>query len=87
MNIKVPRWHRIRHIEGLGTGCRNALRTWIPVVVGGMIVIAYAFFYALSAAESQGAASFGIANSIGLVGVFVALIAAGFILRRATPQR
>ena len=53
----------------------------------GLIVVAYAFFFAMSSSESQGAASFGIANSVGLVGVFVALIAAGFIFRRATPQR
>lgn len=63
------------------------MRLWIPVAIGGMIVAAYAFFYALSATESQGATSFGIANSVGLVGVFVALIAAGLIMRRATPQR
>jgi hypothetical protein len=63
------------------------MRPWIPVAIGGMIVVAYAFFYALSAAESQGASSIGIANSVGLVGVFVALIAAGFILRRATPHQ
>ena len=52
-----------------------------------MIVAAYALFYALSTVESQGATSIGIANSIGLVGVLVALIGAGFILRRATPHQ
>ncbi|MDG6909456.1 MAG: hypothetical protein JRN57_00995 [Nitrososphaerota archaeon] len=63
------------------------MKVWIPVAVGGMIVVAYAFFYSLSAAESQGATPFGLANTVGLVGVFVALIAAGFILRRATPHQ
>ncbi|MDG6951455.1 MAG: hypothetical protein JRN12_06405 [Nitrososphaerota archaeon] len=63
------------------------MKIWVPVAVGGLIVIAYALFFAMSAAEPRGATSFGIANSVGLVGVFVALIAAGFIFRRATPQR
>lgn len=76
-----------RHMEGSGRGNPGSLKFWIPVAVGGLIVAAYVFFYALSAAESQGATSFGIANSIGLVGVFVALIAAGFIFRRATPHQ
>lgn len=74
-------------MEGSGRGTGRSMRLWIPVAIGGMIVAAYAFFYALSATESQGATSFGIANSVGLVGVFVALIAAGLIMRRATPQR
>jgi hypothetical protein len=68
-------------------GLPNALNLWIPAAVGGLIVIAYAFFYTLSAAESQGSTSIGLANSVGLVGVLVALIAAGFILRRATPHQ
>ena len=62
------------------------MKVWIPVAIGGLIVVAYVFFYALSVTESRGATSFGIANSVGLIGVFVALIAAGFVLRRATPQ-
>ena len=66
---------------------RTKVKLWIPAALGGMIVVAYAFFYALSAAESQGATSFGLANTVGLVGVVVALIAAGFILRRATPHQ
>ncbi|MDG6903158.1 MAG: hypothetical protein JRM80_14530 [Nitrososphaerota archaeon] len=63
------------------------MKLWIPAAVCCMIVAAYALFYALSTVESQGATSIGIANSIGLVGVLVALIGAGFILRRATPHQ
>jgi hypothetical protein len=63
------------------------MRTWIPLAIGAMIVVAYAFFYALSAVETQGASSIGIANSVGLIGVLVALVAAGFIMRRATPHQ
>jgi hypothetical protein len=88
VDIKVPGPQASqRHMEWFEGAPRNNMKRWVPVAVGGLIVIAYAFFYALSAAESQGAASIGIANSVGLVGVFVALVAAGFILRRATPQR
>ncbi|MDE1852966.1 MAG: hypothetical protein KGI38_04360 [Thaumarchaeota archaeon] len=68
-------------------GSRRKMKLWIPVALGSLIVVAYAFFYTLSAAESQGATSLGLANSAGLVGVFIALIAAGFILRRATPHQ
>ena len=74
-------------MEGLGRASRKAMKVWIPVAIGVMIVVAYAFFYSLSAAEPQGASSIGIANSVGLVGVFVALIATGLILRRATPHQ
>ncbi len=63
------------------------MKLWIPVALGGLIVLAYAFFYTLTAAETQGATSFGLANSVGLVAVFVGLIAAGFILRRAAPPQ
>jgi len=55
--------------------------------LGGLIVLAYAFFYALTQAETEGANSFGLTNSVGLAAVFVGLIAAGFILRRATPPK
>jgi membrane associated rhomboid family serine protease len=68
-------------------GGRKRLKLRVLAAVGGLIVVAYALFYLISAAEPQGATSFGIANSVGLAGVVVALIAAGFIFRRATPQR
>lgn len=57
------------------------------MAVGVLIAAAYAFFYFISAADSQGAGSLGIANTMGLAGVFVALLAAGLIFRRATPHQ
>ena len=63
------------------------MKLWIPVALGGVIVLAYASFYALTSAEAQGATSIGIANSIGLVAVLIGLIAAGLLLRRSAPQR
>jgi uncharacterized membrane protein len=61
------------------------MKLLIPIIVGGVILLAYAFFYALNLTESQGATSFDLANSVGLVLVLVGLIAAGFVLRRAAP--
>ena len=63
------------------------MKVWIPVALGAMIIGAYAFFYILSVSETQGATSIGLANSVGLVAVFVGLIAAGLIMRRATPHQ
>ncbi|MDG6985751.1 MAG: hypothetical protein JRM73_03290 [Nitrososphaerota archaeon] len=63
------------------------MKLWIPVAIAVMALVAYAFFYAISSAETQGASSLGIANAVGLLGVVVALFAAGIIFRRATPQR
>ncbi len=63
------------------------MRLWVPVAVGGVIFLAYAFFYTLSTTETEGTTSIGIANSIGLVAVLLGLLAAGLLLRRAAPQR
>jgi hypothetical protein len=63
------------------------MKLWIPIAVGSLILLAYAFFYALNATESQGAASFYLANSVGLVVVIIGVIAAGFVLRRASPPK
>ena len=60
------------------------MKVWIPMALGGAIVLAYAFFYSLSA-DASGAGSIGLVNSIGLIAVFVGLILAGLLLRRATP--
>jgi len=49
--------------------------------------VAYTFFYTLSVTESQGATSFNLTNSVGLVVVLVGVIAAGFVIRRANPPR
>ena len=50
-------------------------------------MIVYVFFYTLTLSETQGGSSVGIANTVGLVGVLVALIAAVLIIRRATPPQ
>lgn len=63
------------------------MKLWVPVAIGGLIILAYAFFYALSATEPQGATSFSLANSVGLVVVLVGVIAAGFVIRRASPPK
>jgi len=44
--------------------------------------LAYALFYLLGTFESQGASTFGIVNTVGLVAVFVGVIAAAVIMRR-----
>jgi hypothetical protein len=61
------------------------MRLLVPAAVVVLIVVAYVFFYTIGATESQGTTSLGLANAVGLVGVLVALIAAGFILRRGAP--
>jgi uncharacterized membrane protein len=63
------------------------MKLWIPIVVGCLILLAYVFFYALNATEAQGATSLDLANSVGLVLVLVGVIAAGFVLRRASPPK
>jgi hypothetical protein len=63
------------------------MRRWLPLAIGGLIVLAYAFFYALNELGSQGASSFGFANSVGLIAVVVGLIAAGFLMKRASPPQ
>ena len=64
------------------------MRLWAPVAAATMGVVAYVFFYELSAAEAQGSSSLGLANAAGLVAVLLGLIVAGFILRRgAAPPR
>ena len=66
--------------------CRT-MKTWIPVALGGLIVGAYAVFYTMSSSEAVGATSIGLANSVGLLVVFIGLIAAGLLMRRATPHQ
>ena len=66
---------------------RRTMKLWVPIAVGALIVVAYTFFYTLSVTESQGATSFNLTNSVGLVVVLVGVIAAGFVIRRANPPR
>ena len=63
------------------------MKLWIPIAVGALIVLTYAFFYALSVTEPRGGTSFDLANSVGLVVVLVGVIAAGFVIRRANPSK
>jgi ABC-type antimicrobial peptide transport system permease subunit len=62
------------------------MKLWVPLAVVSLIIMAYAVIYEIGIEEAQGASSLGFANSIGLLAVFVGLIAAGFVLRRATPH-
>jgi hypothetical protein len=63
------------------------LKLWVPLTIVGLVLIAYAVIYEIGVTEAQGSSSLGFANSVGLIAVFVGLIAAGFIMRRATPHR
>jgi hypothetical protein len=59
------------------------MRRWIPVAMGGLIVLAYAFTYFLGESGAQTAGSLGIVNSIGLAVMVIGLFAAGILLRRS----
>jgi len=63
------------------------LRLWIPLAFVSIVAVAYAFFYLLTSLEGQGAAPFGLVNTVGLVVVVVGVVAAGLILRRAALPR
>ena len=52
----------------------------------GLAILGYAFFYVLGATEAQGTTSFYLTNVIGLVVFVIGVIAAGFVIRRATPH-
>lgn len=61
------------------------MKLWIPIAFAAVIVLAYVLFFVMSEFETQGASSFGMANTVGLLVVFVGVIAAGVLLRRASP--
>jgi membrane associated rhomboid family serine protease len=63
------------------------LKLWVPIALASLIAFAYGFFYFISSVETQGASSFGLANSVGLAGVFIGLIVAGLLLKRASPPQ
>jgi hypothetical protein len=50
-----------------------------------VVVLVFGVFYVTQILEPQGASSLGFLNSVGLVLVVLGVIAAGLILRRATP--
>jgi hypothetical protein len=57
------------------------MKAWVPLALGGVVVLAYAVFYLMGSFEGQ-EASFGLVNSIGLATVFVGVVAAIVIMRR-----
>ncbi len=63
------------------------MRRWVPLTLGAVIFVAYAYFYQLTLLETQGALAIGIANLAGIVLVFVGIVAAVLILRRASPPQ
>jgi hypothetical protein len=63
------------------------MKLWIPVAAAAVLILAYVSFYAISLTENQGATSLGLANSVGLVAVLVGVVAAGLLLRRASPPQ
>ena len=63
------------------------MKLWIPIAVVAVLVLAYALFYTMSSTGTQGATSLGLANSVGLVAVLVGVVAAGLLLRRASPPQ
>jgi len=63
------------------------MRFWVPLALVCVLIVAYAYFYRLTALEAQGASSIGMANMAGLLLVFVGVVAAGLIMRRAAPPR
>ena len=75
-----------KHYEGFAKDWRR-MKLWIPVALGAVIIIAYTFFYTLSVTEPQGATSFDLTNSVGLIVVLVGVIAAGLVIRRANPPK
>ncbi|HYC12485.1 MAG TPA: hypothetical protein VEC02_07525 [Nitrososphaerales archaeon] len=61
------------------------MRVWIPLAFVLFLVIASVALYAVTSAETQRASSVGLANIAGLMLVFVGVIAALLIMRRARP--
>jgi hypothetical protein len=61
------------------------MRRWIPAALATLVILVVIFFYAISAMEQQGASSLGFANAVGLIVVVAGVVAAGMLLRRASP--
>ncbi|HMD78584.1 MAG TPA: hypothetical protein VKF39_01215 [Nitrososphaerales archaeon] len=62
------------------------MRIWVPLGLAFVVGLSYAYLYQLTALEPAQASSIGLANLAGLILVFVGVIAAGLIIRRAnTP--
>ncbi|MDA4125363.1 MAG: hypothetical protein OK438_07975 [Thaumarchaeota archaeon] len=63
------------------------MKFWVPLALGSVIIVGYAFFYMISNLGAPGAGTFGLVNSVGLAAVLLGIVAAGVILRRATPPQ
>lgn len=63
------------------------VKYWAAAALGSMVFVAYGLFYLIDTTEAQGATSFGIANTVGLVAVFVGLVAFGLLMRRFSVPR
>ena len=63
------------------------MKLWVPIAVAGIIIAAYVLFYLITANGSVNSSSFGLVNSVGLASVFVALVGAGLIIKRAKPHQ
>ncbi len=63
------------------------MKLWIPIAVVGLLIIAIIYYYAIGATESQGANSYTLANDVGLIVVVIGVVAAGLVMRRASPHQ
>ena len=61
------------------------MNVWVPLALGCVIFAAYAYLYQITAIGAEGASSVGMTNYAGLVVVFVGIVVAGLVLRRASP--
>jgi uncharacterized protein involved in response to NO len=66
---------------------RPSMKLWIPLALAVVIVFAYLFLYSMSSTDAQGASSIGLVNTVGVFAVLIGVIAAGFLLRRASPHQ
>ncbi len=62
------------------------LRLWVPVAAIALVVAVYLLFYGITATESQGSTSVGLANAAGFAAVVIGLVVAGLIFRRGAPE-
>ena len=62
------------------------MKLWVPVAFVAVIAVAYGVFYLMSVDQSLAGSPLGLANILGLATVFVGLIAAGLIIKRAKPH-
>ena len=63
------------------------MKLWLPVAVIVLVILVLSFFYTLSVVEPQGATSFDLTNSVGLMVVVVGVIVAAFVIRRGSPPK